>query len=84
MGKSIKFCEAAKQCGMYGIFDKAKNTGASISESFDASQITKNLYVITAGFKVGGVDAINPITGKALCINGVYENVQSHDHVFPV
>jgi hypothetical protein len=44
----------------------------------------KNLHVITSGFKVGDVDAINPITGKDLCINGVYDNVQSRDHVFPV
>ncbi len=42
------------------------------------------MHVITAGFKVGDVDAINPITDKALCIDGVYDNVQSRNHFFPV
>jgi hypothetical protein len=32
---------------------------------------------------MGDVDAINPLTGKPLCANGSYENVQSRDHVFP-
>jgi hypothetical protein len=86
-GKSIQFCEARTlrlACDMYGIKEKAKRTGVAISESIDASQITKNLHVITAGFKMQDVDAINPIMGKALCVDGIYDNVQSRDHVFPV
>ncbi len=69
---------------MYGITEKAKHQSISISESIDASQITKNLHVITAGFNMQDIDAVNPITGKALCVDGIYDNVQSHDHVFPV
>jgi hypothetical protein len=86
-GKSIQFCEARVvrlACDMYGITEKAKRQAISISESIDASQITKNLHVITAGFKMQDIDAINPITGKALCVDGIYNNVQSRDHVFPV
>jgi hypothetical protein len=66
-GKSIRFFEARTlclPCDMYGISEKAKRTGVPISESIDASQITKNLHMITAGFKMQDVDAINPITGK--------------------
>jgi hypothetical protein len=69
---------------MYGITEKAKRTRVSISESIDASQITKNLHVITAGFKMQDVDAINPIMGKALCVDGIYDNDQSRDDIFPV
>jgi hypothetical protein len=79
-GKSIQFCEARTlhlACDMYGITEKAKRTGVSISESIDASQITKNLHVITAGFNMQDVDAINPTSGKALCIEGIHDNVQS-------
>jgi hypothetical protein len=86
-GKSIQFCEARTlllACDMYGITEKAKRTRVSISESIDASQITKNLHVITAGFKMQDVDAINPIMGKALCVDGIYDNDQSRDDIFPV
>jgi hypothetical protein len=84
-GKSIKFCEARTlrfACDAYGVTEKAKRSSISISKSIDASQIMKNLHVITAGFKMGDVDAINPITRKPLCTDSVYENVQSRDHVF--
>ncbi len=33
---------------------------------------------------MGDVDAINPITSKPLCIDGMYDNIQSRDHVFPI
>jgi hypothetical protein len=56
----------------------------SISESLDASQLTKNLSVITAGFKMIGMDAVDPIPGKPLCTDGVFENVQSRNQVFPL
>jgi GTP-sensing pleiotropic transcriptional regulator CodY len=59
--KSIQFCEARTlhlACDMYGITEKAKCTGVSISESIDASQITKNLHVITAGFNMQDVDKL--------------------------
>jgi hypothetical protein len=85
-GKSIKFCEARVLrlvCDAYQVTEKAKRRPISISESIDASQITKNLSVITSGFKMGDVDAINPLTRKPLCTEGMYDNVQSRDHVFP-
>ncbi len=86
-GKGIKFCEARTlrlACDTYGITEKAKHSPISISESIDVSQVTKNLHVITAGFKMGNVDAVNLMTGKPLCVDGIYENIQSRDHVFPV
>ncbi len=55
----------------------------AISESIDAAQITKNMFFITAGFKMGDVDVINPLTKKPLCVEGVYTNVQSRNNVFP-
>jgi hypothetical protein len=33
---------------------------------------------------MGDVDAVNPMTGKPLCVDRIYENIQSRDHVFPV
>ncbi len=51
--KSIKFCEARTlqlACDMYEISDKAKTAGVSISESIDASQITKNLACYNCRF----------------------------------
>ncbi len=84
-GKNIKFYEARTlwlAFNMYGISETANTRSIAISESIDASQVTKNLQVITAGFKMGVIEAINPITGKALCIDGIYENVQSRDHGF--
>jgi hypothetical protein len=35
------------------------------------------------GFKMGAINAIHPITSKPLCVDGMYENVQSRDHIFP-
>ncbi len=55
----------------------------AISESIDAAQITKNMYFITPGFKLGDVDVIDPLTKKPLCVEGVYTNVQSRNSVFP-
>ena len=55
----------------------------AISESIDAAQITKNMHFITACFKMGDIDAIDPLTKKPLCIEGVYTNVQSRNNVFP-
>ncbi len=86
-GKSIKFCEARTlclACDTYGGTEKAKRSSISILEFIDASQITKNLHVITAGFKMGDINVINPITSKPLCIDGVYENFQSRYHVSPI
>jgi hypothetical protein len=34
------------------------------------------MYFITASFKMGDVDAIDPLKKKPLCIEGVYTNVQ--------
>ncbi len=33
---------------------------------------------------MGDVDFINPLTGIPLCNDGIYENVQLHDDVFPL
>jgi hypothetical protein len=41
------------------------------------------MYFITASFKMGDVDAIDPLKKKPLCIEGVYTNVQSQNNVFP-
>ncbi len=48
------------------------------------SKLLIKLSVITAGFKMEDVDVINPLTGKPMCIDGIYKNVQSCDHVFPL
>ncbi len=49
-------------CDAYSVTEKAKNESIAISESIDAAQITKNMYFITAGFKMGDVDAVDPIS----------------------
>ncbi len=33
---------------------------------------------------MGDINAINPIASKLSCIDGVYKNVQSRDHVSPI
>jgi hypothetical protein len=55
----------------------------AISESIDATQNTKNVHFITAGFKMGDIDVMDPLTKKPLCIEGLYTNVQSRNNVFP-
>ena len=85
-GKGIKFCHARTvrlACDAYGVTEKAKNESVAISESIDAAQITKNVHFITAGFKMGDIDAIDPLTKKPLCIEGLCTNVQSRNNVFP-
>jgi hypothetical protein len=46
--------------------------------------MTKILHFIMAGFKMGDVDAVVPISKKPLCMDGLYNNIQSQNHVFPV
>jgi hypothetical protein len=86
-GKGIQFCEARMLklvCDSFGVTEKAKQEKVSVSESIDASQLTKNLLVITAGFKMIDVDAVDSISGKPLCTDGVFHNVQSRNQVFPL
>jgi hypothetical protein len=85
-GKEIKFCHARAvqlACGAYCVTEKAKIESVAISEPIDAAQITKNMYFITAGFKMGDIDAVDPVTKKPLCIEEVYTNIQSRNNVFP-
>jgi hypothetical protein len=68
-GKGIHFYEARAVCTVcdaFSLTDKAKEQSISISESIDVAQIMKNMHLIIAGFKIGDIDAIDPITKKAL------------------
>ncbi len=83
-GKGIRFCEARAVhtvIDALSLTDKAKGC-ISISESIDSAQITKNMHLITAGFKLGDGDVIDPLSKKPLCINGVYTNLQSRNNFF--
>jgi hypothetical protein len=85
-GRGIHFCESRAVCTVFDAFsltEKAKECCISISESIDAAQSMKNIHLITAGFKMGDVDAIDQISKRPLCINGVYTNVQSCNNVSP-
>jgi hypothetical protein len=86
-GKGIKFCEARALrvvCKSFGVLEKAKEREVSVSESIDAAEITKNMSLITAGFKTADVDAVDPISKKPLCIGGLYNNMQFRNNVFPL
>jgi hypothetical protein len=63
--------------------EKTKNESVAMSKSIDAAQITKNMCFITASFKMGVIDAIDPLMKKLLCVEGVYTNVQSQNNEFP-
>jgi hypothetical protein len=86
-GKGIKLCEARTVklvLDSFGLAEKAKSEKVSLSESIDASKITKNLSCITAGFKVTDIAAVDPVTKKALFVDGLFSNMQSRNNVFPL
>jgi hypothetical protein len=70
-------------CDAYSVTAKAATSSVAISESIDAAKITKNMYFITAGFKMCDADAVEPVSKQSLCVEGLYSNVQSRNNIFP-
>lgn len=86
-GKGIKFCEAwtvELVLDSFRLTEKVKEQKVSLSESIDASKISKNISCITAGFKVTDLVAVDPISKKPLCVDGIFSNIQSRKNVFPL
>ncbi len=86
-GKGIKFCEAwtvKLVLDSFLLTEKAKEEKVSLSESIDASKFSKNLSCINAGFKVMDLVAVDPISKKPLCVDGIFSNIQSRNNVFPL
>jgi hypothetical protein len=86
-GKGLKFCEARTVKLVFDSFrltEKAKRDSVSISESIDASKISRNLSCITAGFRVNDIAVVDPITKTPLYTDGLFSNVQSRNNVFPL